>query len=156
MKSKIKLIMLIAFFTISSSECYRDYEEEDNTITVYVTVSGTIRSKDSKTGEETNCPEILHNKTIRVDIGKAGAMGYDFDLKIDNNGNFTSNGQSLVYQPIFKEQPTEASAYLESVPDGYTQYRAFDILTWDELSSYVNFGESYTWHAFLNVILVLD
>ena len=153
MKRKIQIIILISFigcFFYGCEDWFKD-EEVEEYITVIVRVKGKLTLKNSD-GDVINLPESFDYGTIQIEIGKAGNLGNRFMEYIDETGSFHTE---QVILKVYKEQPVEAIAYAIEVPDTYTQIRGVGKLTWAELSSKVDFGESYTMCFYCNPILQL-
>ncbi len=152
------LFIFMTFF-LSSSCPVNDDDDDDKTIGVEFEIYGTVRTRNSKTGEEFPCPPSLFEKSIRVEYGKAGYFGSEYYCSIDNKGNFSSDGQSVGWVNLYKEQPAEAKAfihYVHYIPEGHEQFIGYDKLLWDDVYPSIDYGGSYRWKVFLNIVLVFD
>lgn len=141
MKRKIQIIILISFigcFFYGCEDWFKAAEGEEY-INVSVSVYGTLILKNSD-GDVINFPESFEYGAIQIEIGKAGNLGNRFIKYINETGSFQTE---QVFLKVYKEQPVEAIAYAIEVPDTYTQIRGVGKLTWAELSSKVDFGESW-------------
>lgn len=149
MKRKITLLILILFigsFFYGCEDWFKE-DEKENYIIVSIGAKGWLRLKNSN-NEEFACPEILHNTLIRVDAIKAQGLRHNLTLEIEEDCGFDSYG-TLVTFNLYKEQDIFIYAHVESVPDEYMQITDSDHLSWAEVYSKKDFGETYTWYPTL-------
>lgn len=142
-----KVIIIFIFIVCSFYGCEDFFKAAEGEEYIQVTVSahGNISLKDSD-GKVMDLPKPFEYGTIQIEIGKDGSMENKSIVYINELGGFESES---VHLKVFKEQPVEAIAYAIEVPDTYIQFIGTDELTWAELHSKVDFGETY------NVKLVL-
>ena len=98
MKSILKATGLFIFmsFLLSSSCPINEDDDEDKTIGVEFEIYGTVRTRNSKTGEEFPCPPSLYEKSIRVEYGKDGYYGKDTIVALTIRGIFQVMENQLV------------------------------------------------------------
>ena len=99
--------------------------------------------------EPTLCSNDMYGKTIRVDMIKAGGERFNLFVQTEVHCYFQTEFKSF---KLYREQPIEIVAYLEQVDSGYTQIRGVDYLSWDEVYPKHDFGETYDYTSYVEII----
>jgi len=144
MKTKI-IISLLSLFFISGAfgdGCEEEEEPKPDYINVTVKTYGNLLLKNNTTGE-LDCDSRINTATLRVDVTKAGGEHINFFLSISETNCFFETDVATF--KLYREQPIEVMAYSEQVPGGFTQIRGAEILTWNEVYRWKDFGETYNW-----------
>ena len=141
MKAKI-IISLIGLLFISGDfvgSCDEEIEPKPDYIIVNVTAEGFLLFKN--TGSiEGSCIDTTKDVPIRVDVTEGGGEQSNFFLQTSEQCEFTTETVTI---KLYREQQIEIKAYAEQVPGGYTQVRGRDNLSWEEVYSIKDFGETY-------------
>ncbi|NNG26465.1 MAG: hypothetical protein HKM87_03000 [Ignavibacteriaceae bacterium] len=147
MKTKI-ILSLLSLLLISGAftEGCEEEEPKPDYITVNVTAAGNMLLKDNTTGE-LSCDSRITSIPVRVDMIKAGGETFTFYATLGPENCYIEAGPATF--KLYREQPIEVIAYTETVLPGFTQIRASEFLSWDEVYPGKDFGETFAWEAWL-------
>lgn len=137
--------IFIPFLCACSDDSQSPEEEEPkpNYITVVVKTTGICHGQDDQ-----GHIHAIPNLTVKVDIIKASGRTISFEAPTSETGQF--QGPDAVFE-LYRQQPITCSGTviggLDDLP--YVFSRKTLTLTWQQVSSVKDFGETYTWKPHL-------
>lgn len=142
------LIIIPIIFTFFSGCEELDQMIESSTkpnyVNVIITADATVLYKFTfyaKDGSTASTQINVNDTTVRFDMIKAGGETYTLYRVTDSAGKTQTASATF---KLYKEQPIECIATAEGV-DNELYSSSVKTLTWDQVSSAKDFGETYTW-----------
>lgn len=145
-KAIISILGLLFISGAFTEGCEEEEEPKPDYITVTVKAAGNILLKDNTT-DSLSCDSRITSNPIRVDIIKDQGETTTFFVTLGSENCYFETG--IATFKLYREQPIEVKAYTEIVPPGFTQIRASDYLSWDEVYPGKDFGDTYAWEPWL-------
>jgi len=154
MKTKI-IISLMGLLFISGDfvgSCDEEIEPKPDFIIVNVITEGFLLFNNTSSIEGT-CIDTTKDVPIRVDVTEDGGEQSNFFLQTSDQCEFTTETVTI---KLYREQQIEIKAYAEQVPGGCIQVRGMDNLSWDEVYSIKDFGETYNYTSNVTIYWLGD
>ena len=154
MKAKI-IISLLALLFISGDfvgSCDEEIEPKPDYFFVNVKTKGFLLYENTA-GIVGDCIEMTKDVPIRVDIIEASGKQSSFLIQTGDHCDFTTEAVTI---KLYRDQQIQITAYAEHVPGGYAQVRGIDYLSWIEVDSVIDFGDTYDYISNITINWLSD